>query len=38
VEEIKKAELNEESEEIIKEGIFNEWISQFLEGGIKITV
>ncbi len=38
VEEIKKAELNEESEEIVKEGIFNEWISQFLEGGIKITV
>ncbi len=38
VEELKKAELNEDSREIIKESIFNEWLSQFLQGEIKITV
>jgi len=37
VEELKKADLNEDSQEMIKEGIFNEWLSQFLQDEIKIT-
>ena len=36
VEEVIKAELNDEVKELIKERIFEEWISQFLKGGVKI--
>jgi len=37
VEELKKGELDEDSREIIKENIFNEWLSQFFQGEIRIT-
>ena len=36
VEEVIRAELNDEVKEVIKERIFEEWISQFLKGGVKI--
>jgi len=37
VEEVMRAELNDEMKEAIKEKIFVEWVSQFLKDGITIT-
>ncbi|MBW2060995.1 MAG: peptidylprolyl isomerase [Deltaproteobacteria bacterium] len=37
IEELRKAELNEELREVIKQRIFDEWASQFFQEGIKIT-
>ena len=36
VEEVIRAELNEEVRNVIKERIFNEWMSQFLKNGVTI--
>ncbi len=37
VEEVIKAELSAEVKEVIKKRIFDEWISQFMKGGVKIV-
>ncbi|MBW1709743.1 MAG: peptidylprolyl isomerase [Deltaproteobacteria bacterium] len=37
VEELRRAELNEDFREIIKQKIFDEWASQFFKDGIRIT-
>lgn len=37
VEELIKAELSAEVKEVIKKRIFDEWISQFMKGGVKIV-
>lgn len=38
VEEVTKAELNDDVKEAIKESIFQEWVSQFLKEGTKVTL
>jgi parvulin-like peptidyl-prolyl isomerase len=38
VEEVMKAELNDDVKEAIKERIFSEWVSQFLKDGIRINL
>ncbi|MBW2091662.1 MAG: hypothetical protein JRI34_06005, partial [Deltaproteobacteria bacterium] len=37
VEELKRAELNDDVRDVIRQRIFDEWVSQFFKDGIRIT-